>query len=109
MVERQAKLSIRQMISKRKEEYNVFEKLTPPRVITSDGEIIAGEYNRENLSVGAIAGLAVSSGVIEGRARVILNMEDADLDEGHILSPPQTLAGRHCLYPSKDWSPKWAD
>lgn len=85
MVEQQAKLSIRQMISKRKEEYNVFEKLTPPRVITSDGEIIAGEYNRENLPVGAIAGLAVSSGVIEGRARVILNMEDADLDEGHIL------------------------
>jgi len=29
-----------QLISKRKEEHKVFEKLTPPRVITSDGEII---------------------------------------------------------------------
>lgn len=85
MVEQQAKLAIRQMISKRKEEYNVFEKLTPPRVITSDGEIIAGEYKRENIPAEAIVGLPVSSGTFEGRARVILNMEDADLEEGDIL------------------------
>ncbi|GMA98180.1 phosphoenolpyruvate synthase [Pelosinus sp. IPA-1] len=73
------------VISKRKDEYKYYEKLTPPRVITSDGEIIAGQYKRENLPVGAIVGLAVSSGVIEGRARVILSMEDADLEEGDIL------------------------
>ncbi|WP_339294022.1 phosphoenolpyruvate synthase [Paenibacillus sp. FSL W7-1279] len=85
IVEQQGKLATRQMISKRKDEYKVYEKLTPPRLITSEGEIITGAYNRENLPVGAIAGLAVSSGVIEGRARVILNMEDADLDEGDIL------------------------
>ena len=74
-----------QIISKRKDEYKLYEKLTPPRVITSDGEIIAGKYKRENLPAGAIVGLAVSSGVIEGRARVILNMEDADLEDGDIL------------------------
>lgn len=74
-----------QIISKRKGEYRFYEKLTPPRVITSDGEIIAGEYKRENIPAEAIAGLPVSSGVIEGRARVILNMEDADLEEGDIL------------------------
>ncbi|WP_157298694.1 phosphoenolpyruvate synthase [Chitinophaga oryziterrae] len=74
-----------QIISKRKEEHKLFEKLTPPRVITSDGEIITGTYKREDLPAGAIAGLAVSSGVIEGRARVILNMEDADLEAGDIL------------------------
>lgn len=73
------------IICKRKKEYKLFKKLTPPRVITSDGEIIAGEYKRENLPVGAIAGLPVSSGVIEGRARVILNMEDANLENGDIL------------------------
>ncbi|GAA3413524.1 phosphoenolpyruvate synthase [Paenibacillus hodogayensis] len=73
------------IIGKRKDEYKLYEKLTPPRVITSDGEIIAGEYNRENLPAEAIAGLPVSSGVIEGRARVILNMEDADLEDGDIL------------------------
>ena len=74
-----------QIISKRKDEYKLYEKLTPPRVITSDGEIIAGEYKRENLPFEAIVGLPVSSGVIEGRARVILKMEDADLEDGDIL------------------------
>ncbi|WP_163102795.1 phosphoenolpyruvate synthase [Peribacillus alkalitolerans] len=74
-----------QIISKRKDEYKFYKKLTPPRVITSDGEIIAGEYKRENLPAEAIVGLPVSSGVIEGRARVILNMEDADLEDGDIL------------------------
>ncbi|MCA1295217.1 phosphoenolpyruvate synthase [Paenibacillus sp. alder61] len=73
------------IISKRKDEYKLYEKLTPPRVITSDGEIITGEYNREHLPSDAIPGLAVSSGVIEGRARVILNMEDAKLEAGDIL------------------------
>lgn len=73
------------MINKRKDEYKLYEKLTPPRVITSDGEIIVGEYKRENIPAEAIVGLPVSSGVIEGRARVILNMEDADLEEGDIL------------------------
>ncbi|SEG58546.1 phosphoenolpyruvate synthase [Paenibacillus sp. UNC499MF] len=73
------------IISKRKDEYKLYEKLTPPRVITSDGEIIAGKYKRENLPAEAMAGLPVSSGVIEGRARVILNMEEADLEDGDIL------------------------
>ncbi|MGW6300106.1 phosphoenolpyruvate synthase [Peribacillus butanolivorans] len=74
-----------QIISKRKDEYKLYEKLTPPRVITSDGEIIVGEYKRENLTAEAIVGLPVSSGIIEGRARVILKMEDADLEDGDIL------------------------
>lgn len=74
-----------QIIRKRKDEYKLYEKLTPPRMITSDGEIITGEYKRENLPDEAIAGLAVSSGVTEGRARVILNMENADLEAGDIL------------------------
>ncbi|MGG0384225.1 phosphoenolpyruvate synthase [Priestia filamentosa] len=73
------------IISKRKDEYKLYEKLTLPRVITSDGEIIIGEYKRENLPSEAIVGLPVSSGVIEGKARVILNMEDADLEDGDIL------------------------
>lgn len=73
------------IISKRKEEYKLYEKLTPPRVITSQGEIITGAYKRENLPSQAIVGLPVSSGVIEGRARVILNMEKANLSDGDIL------------------------
>ncbi|MGF6849665.1 phosphoenolpyruvate synthase/pyruvate phosphate dikinase [Chitinophaga sp. W3I9] len=74
-----------QVINKRKDEYKLYDKLTPPPVITSDGEIVTGEYKHENMPAGAIPGLAVSSGVVEGRARVILNMEDADIEEGDIL------------------------
>jgi pyruvate,water dikinase len=74
-----------QLISQRKEAYKHYEKLTPPRVITSDGEVISGAYKRENIPTDATVGLAVSAGVIEGRARVILNLEDADLEEGDIL------------------------
>ena len=74
-----------QIVDKRKDAYKLYEKLTPPRIMTSDGEIVNGKYQHEDLPVDAIAGLAVSSGVIEGRARVILNMEDADLEDGDIL------------------------
>lgn len=74
-----------QLINKRKDDYNLYVKLTPPRVITSDGEILSGQYKRDQLPAGAMAGLSVSSGVVEGRARVILNMEEANLEEGDIL------------------------
>jgi phosphoenolpyruvate synthase/pyruvate phosphate dikinase len=73
------------IINQRKDEYKSYEKPTPPRVITSDGEIVRGKYNQENTPAGALVGLAVSSGIIEGRARVILNMEDAELEDGDIL------------------------
>ncbi|WP_025719302.1 phosphoenolpyruvate synthase [Paenibacillus sp. 1-18] len=89
-----------QIISKRKDDYNFFEKLTLPRVITSDGEIITGEYKRENLPAEAIVGLPVSSGVIEGRARVILNMENADLEDGDILVTSFTDPGWTPLFVS---------
>ncbi|EUJ43346.1 phosphoenolpyruvate synthase [Listeria riparia] len=78
------------IITTRKADYHQFDKLTPPRVLTSDGEIITGKYKRENLPPDAIIGLPVSSGIIEGRARVILNMADANLEEGDILITPFT-------------------
>lgn len=73
------------IIRERKEEHKFHERLTPPRVITSDGEIIVGEYKRENLPAEAMVGLPVSSGIVEGRARVIFRMEDADIEAGDIL------------------------
>ncbi|MFU1794469.1 phosphoenolpyruvate synthase [Paenibacillus azoreducens] len=88
------------IISKRKDEYRLYERLTPPRVITSDGETLSGEYKRENLPANAIVGLPVSSGVIEGRARVILNMENADLEDGDILVTSFTDPGWTPLFVS---------
>ncbi|TKH13647.1 phosphoenolpyruvate synthase [Bacillus wiedmannii] len=89
-----------EVIHKQKNEYKLYEKLTPPRVMTSDGEIITGKYKRENLPADAIVGLPVSSGVIEGRARVILNMEDANLEEGDILVTAFTDPGWTPLFVS---------
>jgi pyruvate,water dikinase len=73
------------LVRQRKDEHELYRKLTPPRVITSDGEIVAGAYKRADLPAEAIVGLPVSSGVVEGRARVLLDMADADLAEGDIL------------------------
>jgi len=74
------------IITKRKEEYAVYEKLTPPRILTSEGECIVGEYNADNIPQGALSGIPVSSGIVEERARVILKMEDADnIEDGDIL------------------------
>ncbi|HWO26418.1 MAG TPA: rifamycin-inactivating phosphotransferase [Kofleriaceae bacterium] len=74
-----------QLIRQRKDEHRAYQALTPPRVITSDGEIIAGSYRRADVPAGALVGLPVSAGTIEGRARVILDMAKADLEAGDIL------------------------
>ncbi len=73
------------LISRRQEEFRWHETLTPPRVMTSDGEVLAGTYRRGGLPSGALVGLPVSAGVVEGRARVVLRMADADLEAGDIL------------------------
>jgi rifampicin phosphotransferase len=74
-----------QLISQRKDAFRSYQALTPPRVLTSDGEVIAGAYRRDDVPVGALVGLPVSSGTVEGRARVILDMAEADLEVGDIL------------------------
>ncbi|MCM0006630.1 MULTISPECIES: phosphoenolpyruvate synthase [Bacillus cereus group] len=88
------------LIQKQKNDYKLYKKLTPPRIMTSDGEIITGKYKRENLPADAIVGLPVSSGVVEGRARVILNMEEANLEEGDILVTAFTDPGWTPLFVS---------
>jgi pyruvate,water dikinase len=73
------------LIRERKEAFASDQALTPPRVLTSDGEAVAGRYRRDEVPAGALVGLPVSAGTIEGRARVILDMAEADLDAGDIL------------------------
>ncbi len=74
-----------QLIGERKDAFTSYRALTPPRVLTSDGEGVAGAYRRDDLPAGALVGLPVSAGTIEGRARVILDMAEADLEPGDIL------------------------
>jgi pyruvate,water dikinase len=74
-----------QLIRQRKDAFRSYQALTPPRVLTSDGEAVAGTYGRADVPAGALTGLAVSAGTVEGRARVILDMADADFEAGDIL------------------------
>ncbi|HSU15457.1 rifamycin-inactivating phosphotransferase [Longimicrobium sp.] len=73
------------LIRQRREAFRSYQALTPPRVLTSDGEAVAGAYRRDDLPAGALVGLPVSAGTVEGRARVILDMAQADLEPGDIL------------------------
>ncbi|WP_409238774.1 rifamycin-inactivating phosphotransferase [Streptomyces sp. PA5.6] len=73
------------LVQRRKDDFRWHEELTPPRVLTSDGEALTGAYRRDDVPEGALTGLAVSAGTVEGRARVILDIADADLDAGDIL------------------------
>ncbi len=74
-----------ELISRRKDAFVAYQALTPPRVLTSEGEVVAGAYKRDDLPAGALIGLPVSSGTIEGRARVILDVAEAEIEPGDIL------------------------
>ncbi|MEH0970704.1 rifamycin-inactivating phosphotransferase [Micromonospora sp. CPCC 205546] len=85
-----------QLIRRRKDAFRSYEKLTPPRVLTSEGEGISGAYRRDDVPAGALVGTPVSGGVVEGRARVILDLARAALEPGDILVT---------AYTDPSWSP----
>jgi len=84
------------LIQRRKDAFRSYHALTPPRVLTSDGEAVNGAYRRADVPAGALVGLPVSAGTVEGRARVILDMAQADLQPGDILVT---------AYTDPSWSP----
>ncbi|WP_049580724.1 rifamycin-inactivating phosphotransferase [Streptomyces sp. SBT349] len=78
------------LIQRRKDAFRSYHALTPPRVLTSDGEALTGAYRRDDVPAGALIGLPVSAGTVEGRARVILDMAKAGLEAGDILVTAHT-------------------
>jgi rifampicin phosphotransferase len=84
------------LIRERRYAFLSYQALTPPRVITSDGEVVSGGYRRGDFPAGALMGLAVSGGIVEGRARVLLDMAAADLEPGDILVT---------IYTDPSWTP----
>ncbi len=74
-----------QLIHERRAAFQGYQALRPPRVLTSDGEAITGGYRRADLPPGALAGLGVSAGTVEGRARVVTDIARAELEPGDIL------------------------
>jgi pyruvate,water dikinase len=79
-----------ELIRRRKDAFSSYQALTSPRVLTSEGEVVAGAYRRDDLPTGALVGLPVSAGTVEGRARVILDMAEADVEPGDILVTAHT-------------------
>ncbi len=67
-----------------------------PGVQASDGEVIAGAYRRQGIPTGVLVGLPVSAGTVEGRARIILDLDEAHLEPGDILVT---------TYTDPSWSP----
>ena len=51
---------------------------------------MAGSYRREDFPDPAWVGVPVSAGVIEGRARVVLDVAQAHLEQGDILATTYT-------------------
>ncbi|EYT80905.1 phosphoenolpyruvate synthase, partial [Streptomyces sp. Tu 6176] len=84
------------LVRRREEEFRSYGALTPPRVLTSDGECVTGEYRRGDVPDGALTGLPVSAGTVEGRARVVTDLAGAALEAGDILVT---------AYTDPSWSP----
>ena len=68
-------------------------KLTPPVVITSDGETPVVQYRVEDAPAGALLGNPVSPGIVEGVAHVIHDPTIEILLPGEILVAPFTDPG----------------
>ena len=78
------------LIDRRRRETLDDARLRPPRVLTSDGEAVAASYRRDDVPSGALVGLAVSAGVVEGRARVVGDPARAALEPGDVLVTAHT-------------------
>ncbi|UJF33394.1 phosphoenolpyruvate synthase [Paenibacillus hexagrammi] len=88
------------LLEARKQDLERFRKLTPPRVMTSEGEIITGKRRQQDAPAGALLGTPVSAGVVEGIARVVLRPEEAKLNKGEIMIAPFTDPGWTPLFHS---------
>ncbi|QXC60694.1 phosphoenolpyruvate synthase [Aquihabitans sp. G128] len=84
------------LVDQRKEAFATYQRLVPPRVLTSEGEAVRGTYRRTDVPEGALVGLAVSTGTVEGRARVVHDLGEAAVEPGDILVT---------AYTDPSWSP----
>mgnify|MGYP005628109449 CR=1 FL=1 len=82
-----------EVIAERQADFTRYLKLTPPVVITSDGETPVVQYRVEDAPPGALLGNPVSTGIIEGVAHVIHDPTTETLQPGEILVAPFTDPG----------------
>ena len=90
----QSKVDIKEIIAARRAEYEKWQAITPPNLII--GIFDPDRYVPEevNADVQQLKGLAVSPGVVSGKARVILRADDNEqVQAGEILVAPFTDPG----------------
>ena len=80
-------------VDARRREHTRNVDLDAPPVLTSEGEVVRGSTERETISEGGLVGTGVSSGVVEGVARVIRDPSVATVEPGEILVAPSTDPG----------------
>lgn len=81
------------IIDRRRADLERYKELTPPIVISSDGETPVVQYDIKDVPAGALVGNPVSAGVVEGVARVVCDPLQETLKPGEILIAPFTDPG----------------
>lgn len=85
---------LKALIAQRAQAFEHHAKLTPPRIFTSEGEIVVGvSEGGEGFPPGALVGTGASAGVVEGIAKVVLDPNEGVLHAGEILIAPFTDPG----------------
>jgi pyruvate,water dikinase len=90
----QSKVNIKEIIAARRAEYKKWQAISPPNLII--GKFDPDRYVPEevNANVQQLKGMAVSPGVVSGKARVILRADDNEqVQAGEILVAPFTDPG----------------
>ncbi|TEB15619.1 Chondramide synthase cmdD [Pelotomaculum sp. FP] len=91
---------VRGVIDSRKKAFEHHRRMTPPRVMTSEGEVVTGVRSGVEAPEGALVGTPASSGAVEGYVKVVLKPEEAKLKKGDILVAPYTDPGWTPLFHS---------
>jgi pyruvate,water dikinase len=88
----------RAVLEARRERFERDAGLRPPRLITSEGEVVTAAAGAA-VPEGALAGTAASAGIVEGRARVVRKLEGSRLQKGEVLVAPYTDPAWTPLFP----------
>ncbi|RBI59763.1 pyruvate, phosphate dikinase [halophilic archaeon] len=80
-------------IAARRAEFERYASMDAPPVLTSEGEAPSAAIEREDTPDSALVGTGVSSGIIEGTARVVHDPSEETIERGEILIAPSSDPG----------------
>ncbi len=81
------------IVARRRQALALNAKRTPPRVVTSEGEIPRPNLSVDGAPEGALIGSPASAGIVEGIAKVIKDPTTETISPGEILVAPFTDPG----------------